>query len=158
MEVLIPGVLILHIFSMLLWFGSVLVQYVFLTDIIEGNVTDAKRWSMHLIGRMNKTTINIGLILAILTGAVLIFIHGAEWFRPRTYVHIKISLGLIAAALTHIGMAKYRKANILIQKENLTGEETVQFSALMKTWKTFTMTTLVVLAIIVITAIFKFGL
>ncbi len=158
MEVLIPGVLILHIFSMLLWFGSVLIQYVFLTDIIEGNVTDAKRWAMHLIGRINKTTINIGLILAILTGAALIFIHGAEWFRPRTYVHIKISLGLIAAALTHIGMAKYRKANVLIQKENLTGEETVQFSALMKNWKTFTMTALVVLAIIVITAIFKFGL
>jgi hypothetical protein len=158
MEVLIPGVLILHLFSILMWFGSVLIQYVFLSDIIEGNITDAKRWAMMLIGRINKTTVNIGLTLAILTGAALIFIHGAEWFRPRTYVHIKITLGLIAAGLSHIAMAKHRKANTLIQKENLTGEETVQFSVIMSGWKALIMTTLMILAIIVITAIFKFGI
>ncbi len=158
MEVLIPGILILHIFSMLLWFGSLLIQYIFLSDVVEGHASDAKRWSMGLIGRINKTTVNIGLALAIVTGVALILIHGGEWFRTRTYVHLKITLGIIAAALTHIAMARFRKANVLIQKDTLSGEETVQFALLMSKWKTLIMTSLVVLAIIVITAIFKFGL
>jgi hypothetical protein len=158
MDVLIPGILILHIFSILMWFGSVLIQYVFLSDIIEGNSTDAKRWSMDLIGRINKTTVNIGLTLAMITGVSMILIHGGEWFRPRLYVHLKITLGVIAAALTHIGMARFRKGYRIIQKENLTGEETVQFALLMSKWKSLVMTTLVILATIVIVAIFKFGL
>lgn len=159
MEVLIPGILILHIFSMLMWFGSVLVQYVFLSDILEKDTPDnAKLWSMDLIGRMNKTLLNIGLTLAIITGAALIFIHGADWFRPRTYVHIKITLGLIAAGLSHVAMGRYRKANTLIRKENQTTDDTVRFAILMSGWKTLTAITLLILATIVITAIFKFGL
>lgn len=161
MEVLIPGILILHIFSMLMWFGSVLIQYVFLSDIVEGNVPDAKKWSMELwdlIGRINRTLLNLGLILAIITGGSLIYIHGADWLRPKIYVHIKITLGVIAAGLSHMAMARYRKANVLIRKENQTAEDISRFADLTKNWKTLTMTTLVILAIIVITAIFKFGL
>ncbi|MBL7960139.1 DUF2214 family protein [bacterium] len=159
MEVLIPGVLILHIFSMLMWFGSILIQYVFLSDIMDGHTADnTKLWSMDLIGRMNKTILNIGLILAIVTGVSLIFIHGAEWFRPRTHVHIKITLGLIAAGLSHMAMAKFRKANELVRKENPTAADLTRFAGLMGSWKLFTTITLVVLATIVITAVFKFGL
>lgn len=158
MEVLIPGILILHIFSMLMWFGSVLIQYVFLLDAVDGKEPDARRWTMDLVGRINKTLLNTGLLLAIITGVTLILIHGAEWFRPRTFVHIKITLGLIAAALSHIGMARFRKADALMRKESPTEEDLSRFAVLMRGWKMMTTTTLMVLAIIVITAIFKFGM
>ncbi|MCB0833114.1 MAG: hypothetical protein KDC45_06605, partial [Bacteroidetes bacterium] len=135
MENLIPGLLILHIFGMILWLGASLTQYIFLSDALLNPVSEVRRWSMELNQKINKTAVNMGLIISILTGVALIFVHGMDWFRPRLYVHFKISFGILAAGLAHMGMAKLRKAGTLL--DQVADFDAVAYETLVKKWRLF---------------------
>lgn len=157
METLVPAFLVLHIFGMLLWFGTLLVQYVFLSEMLASDNIGTIRYSMDLIHRTNRTFVNVGLAISILTGALIIAAHGMEWFRPRMFIHLKITLGLVAAGLSHIGMARIRKMIPVIHAELLTDVAKQQFRQAISTWRTTLTATVAILATMVILAIFKFG-
>lgn len=157
METLVPAFLVLHLFGMLLWFGTLLVQYVFLSEMLGSDNIGTIRFSMDLIHRTNRTFVNVGLTISILTGALIIAAHGMEWFRPRMFIHLKITLGLVAAGLSHIGMARIRKMVQVIHSESLAEAARQQFGRAISTWRTMLTTTVAILATMIILAIFKFG-
>jgi hypothetical protein len=156
MEILIPSFMVLHFFGFILWTASVLLQYVYLADIVDRGTLEARRFAMDLIGRLNKSFLNVGLILVLVTGSAMIYFHGMDWFRPRLFVSAKLILGLIAAGFSHVGWGKYKKAYRLLDKIPAEGDD-AQFRGLMRSWRVFLVTTIILLGITLITAIFKFG-
>lgn len=157
MEILIPAFLVLHIFGIVLWTGSVLVPYVYLSDIVENNALEARQFAMEVIGRLNRSFLNIGLSLVLLTGIGMIFFHGTDWFLPRIFVHVKITVAIIAAGFSHVGWSKFKKANALMEKNPFESSDEAAFQSLVRSWKLFSVMTITLLGITVIAAVFKFG-
>jgi hypothetical protein len=157
MEILIPAFLVLHIFGFILWAGSALLQYVYLADLVDRGTPETRRFAMDLIGRLNKTFLNIGLTLVLLTGIGMIIFHGMDWFRPRLFVYAKIILAIIAAGFSHAGWGKYKKAFKLMENNPAAAGDDTQFRDFIKSWKTSLVITILLLGITVITAIFRFG-
>lgn len=157
METLVPAFLVLHLFGMLLWFGALLIQYVFLSETLASDNLFSVRHSMDLIHRTNKTFVNVGLTLSILTGILIIVGHGMEWFRPRMFVHLKLTLGVVAAGLSHMGMAKIRKAVKLLQVDALADKEKEALVRAVAAWRRMIAIVVAILATMLILAIFKFG-
>ncbi len=157
MEILIPAFLVLHVFGIMLWAGSVLIPYVYLADIVENNAPEPRQFAMDIVGRVNKTFLNIGLSMVLITGAGMIVFHGMDWFLPRIFVHVKITAALIAAGFSHMGWSKFKKANALMEKNPFESSDEAAFQELVRSWKLFSVITITLLGITVITAIFKFG-
>jgi uncharacterized membrane protein len=157
METLVPAFLVLHVFGILLWFGSTLVQYVFLSEDLQSDNLSVLRWVTALIQKLNRQFSNVGLSVAIVTGVLIILAHGMEWFRPRIYVHLKMGFGVVAAGLTHMAMSRLRRAAILLNSEVVSDADRATFKVLARSWRSFAGATAALLILNLVLAIFKFG-
>lgn len=153
MFILFPAFLVLHIFGVILWAGGSIVQYIFFTDIPEDCNPNEQSFFIDLIRKVTRVMALTGTGVVWLSGLTMIFIQGAEWLTAHGFIHIKISLGLIAAVLTLMAFYAIRKTAALCSAES---PDPTAVMPLMKRWKTLLTILLITLGTAVLVAVFRF--
>lgn len=93
--------LVFHLLGICNWFGSAGVQVFFLSSFKKGKEKDYVVWSEKMAHAVTKSMEVPGMILAALTGAVLLFLRSGQLsiFSERWF-QIKMALVLALAAQT----------------------------------------------------------
>jgi uncharacterized membrane protein len=108
METAILLLRVVHVIGHILWLGGAVTICFFASHVLEMQ-PDAKRKALSSLRALALRIVTPGMLLAFGAGLTMLILGWSELYAKQPWMHTKLTLGILAAALTGILTGRLRK-------------------------------------------------